>query len=207
MKLHELTPARGSRRQRQRVGRGIAAGQGKTSGKGQKGQKSRTGSSIPRVFEGGQLPLTQRLPKLRGFNNKWRKEYAAVNIGKLARFEKDAVVDLAALIKSGIVRRGAERVKLLGTGELKHALTVRIDRASAAARKAVETAGGKLEITEEPRAVWVYKAKKTKKTAAPVKEDADADAEKEDVKEGDKAEAPAAEAEPQDGDGSAETTE
>jgi len=198
MRLHELTPARGSRQRRQRVGRGIAAGQGKTSGKGQKGQKSRTGSSIPRVFEGGQLPLTQRLPKLRGFNNKWRKEYAAVNIGKLARFEKGAVVDLAALIKNGIVRRGTERAKLLGTGELKKSLTVRIDRASDAARKAVEAAGGTLEVTEAPRAPKVYKAKKTKKAAAATKDAED--------------EAPAAKEEPEAAeseakDGSAETTE
>jgi large subunit ribosomal protein L15 len=196
MKLHELAPAPGSHRGRQRVGRGIAAGQGKTSGKGQKGQKSRTGSSIPRVFEGGQLPLTQRLPKLRGFNNKWRKEYAAVNLGKLARFEKDAVVDLAALIEKGIIRRGTERAKLLGTGELKYALTVRINRASATARKAIESVGGKLEITEQPKAAWVYKAKKVKKgKPAPVA--------KKDVEDA----APAADAEPQNEDGSAETAE
>jgi large subunit ribosomal protein L15 len=194
MKLHELTSPPGSRRKRQRVGRGISAGQGKTSGKGQKGQKSRTGSSIPRVFEGGQLPLTQRLPKLRGFNNKWRKEYASVNVGKLASFEKGAVVDLATLIKNGIVRRGTERAKLLGTGELKKALTVRIDRASATARKAVEAAGGTLEVTEAPRAPKVYKAKKAKKAAVPAKKD---NAE----------EAPAAKAEPETDDGSAETTE
>ena len=205
MKLHELTPARGSHRARQRVGRGIAAGQGKTSGKGQKGQKSRTGSSIPRVFEGGQLPLTQRLPKLRGFHNKWRKEYAAVNIGKLSRFEKGAIVDLAALIEKGIIRRGTERAKLLGTGELKHALTVKIDRASDKARNAIEAAGGTLELTEAPRPEWVYKAKKTKKKAPPVA------AKKADVEE----KAPAAEAdadsnaepEPEAEDGSAETTE
>jgi large subunit ribosomal protein L15 len=201
MKLHELTPAPGSHRKRQRVGRGISAGQGKTSGKGQKGQKSRTGSSIPRVFEGGQLPLTQRLPKLRGFNNKWRKEYAAVNIGKLSRFEKGSVVDLAALIGSGIIRRGTERAKLLGTGTLKHALTVKIDRVSASARQAVEAAGGTVEVTEAPKPEWVYKAKKTKKAPAPAAKD----------EEKEKAPAAAAEPEPepeaQAEDGSAETTE
>ena len=151
MKLHELTPPAGSHRKNQRIGRGIAAGQGKTSGKGQKGQKSRTGSSIPRVFEGGQLPLTQRLPKLRGFNNKWRKEYAVVNVGKLKKFDAGSTVDLPALIAGHVVPRGSERVKLLSEGELSVALTVKVDRASAKAVAAVEAAGGKVELTEAPR--------------------------------------------------------
>ena len=167
MKLHELVPPKGSRRPKQRIGRGMGAGQGKTSGKGQKGQKSRTGSSIPRTFEGGQLPLTQRLPKLRGFHNKWRQEYAAVNLGKLSRFEKGSTVDLAALIKAGVVRSNTKRAKLLAAGTLEHALTIRIDKASVAARAAVEALGGTVEVTEEPKTRRVRKAKKAK-SAPPV---------------------------------------
>src|SRR5579872_6572011 len=109
----EVTKSRSAKR----VGRGIAAGQGKTAGKGTKGQKARTGSSIPRVFEGGQLPLTQRLPKLRGFHNKWRHEYAVVNLGKLQRFDAGSLVDLPALVALRLVPRGSERVKVLGGGE------------------------------------------------------------------------------------------
>lgn len=166
MKLHELTPPAGSHRKNQRIGRGIAAGQGKTSGKGQKGQKSRTGSSIPRTFEGGQLPLTQRLPKLRGFNNKWRKEYAVVNVGKLKKFDAGSTVDLPALIAGHVVPRGSERVKLLSEGELSIALTVKVDRASAKAVAAVEAAGGKVEITEAPRERRQRKGRNKKGSAA-----------------------------------------
>ena len=165
MKLHELSPAPGSHRKNQRIGRGIAAGQGKTSGKGQKGQKSRTGSSIPRVFEGGQLPLTQRLPKLRGFHNKWRKEYAVVNLGKLKKFPAGSIVDLPALIAGKVVPRGSERVKLLADGELSHAVNVKVDRASAKAVAAVEAAGGSVEITEAPRERRVRNHKNKKGSA------------------------------------------
>jgi large subunit ribosomal protein L15 len=150
MKLHELVPAKGSRQTRKRVGRGIAAGQGKTSGRGQKGQGSRSSVGLPVGFEGGQLKLTQRMPKLRGFNNKWRKEYAIVNLGKLDRFEPDSVVDAAVLAEAGLVARATLPVKVLAAGELKRPLRLRVHRISAAARRGVEAAGGSVELLEAP---------------------------------------------------------
>ena len=149
MKLHELRPAKGSRRERQRVGRGIGAGQGKTSGRGQKGAGARLGSKVTRAFEGGQMPLTQRLPKLRGFNNRWRVEYTVLNLSKLNRFAKGDIIDGAALASRGLVGHPDERVKLLAAGEVKVDVTVRVHRASAAARAAVEKAGGRVELLEE----------------------------------------------------------
>ncbi len=148
MKLHELTPAPGSRREAKRVGRGISAGKGKTSGRGQKGQGSRSSVGLPVGFEGGQMPLTQRLPKLRGFHNRWRKEYAIVNLGKLRRFDANTVVDAAVLAEAGIVARRSARIKLLGAGELEVPLQLRVHRASASARRAVEAAGGSLELLD-----------------------------------------------------------
>ncbi|MFN2582088.1 MAG: 50S ribosomal protein L15, partial [Candidatus Dormibacteria bacterium] len=111
MKLHDLSPARGSRMRKQRVGRGIGAGKGKTSGRGQKGQGSRSSVGLPVGFEGGQMPMTQRLPKLRGFHNKWRTEFAIVNVGKLGRFERDTVVDGDALAGAGLITRPSVPVK------------------------------------------------------------------------------------------------
>jgi large subunit ribosomal protein L15 len=148
MKLHELRPAPGSRRSRKRIGRGISAGQGKTSGRGQKGAGAREGAKTPRGFEGGQMKMTMRLPKLRGFTNRWRAEYTAINVSKLNRFPSAAIVDGAALAQVGLVTRPGERVKLLAAGKLKVALTVRVQRASAAAIRAVEAAGGRLELLE-----------------------------------------------------------
>ena len=148
MKLHELVPAKGSRQARKRVGRGIAAGQGKTSGRGQKGQGSRSSVGLPVGFEGGQLKLTQRMPKLRGFHNKWRKEYAIVNVGKLARFAPDSVVDAAVLAEAGLVASAKRPVKVLAAGELKQPLRLRVHRVSSAARRAVEAAGGTIELLE-----------------------------------------------------------
>lgn len=150
MNLNDLKPARGSRRSRKRVGRGIAAGQGKTSGRGQKGQGARSSFGLPRAFEGGQLPLTQRLPKLRGFHNKWRREYAIVNIGKLGRFEKNAVVDIPALVRVGLIAPRTDRVKLLGAGDVKLPLHLRVHRVSESARRAIERAGGKVELLDTP---------------------------------------------------------
>ena len=138
MKLHELSPAKGSRRPRKRVGRGQGAGQGKTSGRGQKGQGSRSSFGLPAGFEGGQMPLKQRLPKLRGFHNRWRHEYVVVNLGKLVRFEKDSVVDPDVLTEAGLIPRASSPVKVLAAGHLGHALTLRVHRISAAARTAVE---------------------------------------------------------------------
>ena len=146
MKLHELSPAKGSRRPRKRVGRGQGAGQGKTSGRGQKGQGSRSSVGLPTGFEGGQMPLKQRLPKLRGFHNRWRHEYVVVNLGKLVRFEKDTVVDPDVLTEAGLIPRASSPVKVLAAGHLGHALTLRVHRISAAARTAVESAGGSVEL-------------------------------------------------------------
>lgn len=157
MRLHELRPAPGSRRSRKRVGRGIAAGQGKTSGRGQKGQGSRTSDGLPVGFEGGQTRLNQRMPKLRGFHNRFRVEYTTVNLSKLNRFEAGSTVDPDILIAAGLVtRRPGGRttprsggVKVLGAGQLKVRLTVRVHRISAAARAAVEKLGGSVELLEE----------------------------------------------------------
>jgi large subunit ribosomal protein L15 len=146
VKLHELSPAKGSRRPRKRVGRGQGAGQGKTSGRGQKGQGSRSSFGLPAGFEGGQMPLKQRLPKLRGFHNRWRHEYVVVNLGKLVRFEKDSVVDPDVLTEAGLIPRASSPVKVLAAGHLGHALTLRVHRISAAARTAVESAGGSVEL-------------------------------------------------------------
>ncbi len=150
MKLHELKPAPGSRRKRTRVGRGISAGQGKTSGRGQKGQGSRESSSVPKGFEGGQMKQSMRLPKLRGFHNRFRREYQVVNLSKLNRFDRDAIVDGAALAAAGLVTGADAPVKLLAAGHVKVAVHVRVHRASAAARSAVEAAGGKVDLLEEP---------------------------------------------------------
>jgi large subunit ribosomal protein L15 len=165
MKLHELKPAPGSRSKRQRIGRGIGAGKGKTSGRGQKGQGSRSSVGLPVGFEGGQMPLTQRLPKLRGFHNKWRKEYAVVNVGKLDRFESGSVVDAHVLAEAGLIAKRAKAVKVLAAGRLRTPVVLRVDRVSAAARASVEAAGGAIELigatqptapvaaaTEEPEA-------------------------------------------------------
>ena len=153
MQLHELRPAPGSRRQRTRVGRGIAAGQGKTSGRGQKGQFSRSSVSLPRAFEGGQMPLSQRLPKLRGFHNRFRRDVAVVNVGKLNRFAAGTVVDEAALREAGLAARTRNGVKLLNAGRLRVGLTVRVHYASASARAAVEAAGGSVELLAAKPAV------------------------------------------------------
>jgi large subunit ribosomal protein L15 len=150
MKLHELAPARGSRRKGTRIGRGIAAGQGKTSGRGQKGQGSRSSVGLPVGFEGGQMPLTQRLPKLRGFHNRWRREYAVVNLGKLARFDAESVVDPDSLAEAGLIPGAAMPVKLLAAGRVRARLQVNVHRVSAAARQAIEAAGGSVELLEAP---------------------------------------------------------
>lgn len=149
MKLHDLQPAPGSRRPKQRVGRGIAAGRGKTAGRGQKGQFART-PGLPRGFEGGQMPLAQRLPKLRGFHNRWRTEVAVVNLGKLNRFAAHSVVDVEALRRERLVRGRDAVVKLLASGRLHVPLTVRVHRVSASARAAVEAAGGRVELLAAP---------------------------------------------------------
>jgi len=126
----------------------MGAGQGKTSGRGQKGQGSRSSVGLPVGFEGGQMPLKQRLPKLRGFHNHWRREFVVVNLGKLGRFEQGSVVDPDVLTEAGLIPRASSPVKVLAAGELSHALTLRVHRISAAARVAVEAAGGTVELLE-----------------------------------------------------------
>ncbi len=145
MKLHDLRPPKGSNRKRRRVGRGIAAGQGKTAGRGTKGQLSRTGSGGKPYFEGGQLPLVRRLPHTRGFTNIFRKPFAIINLGRLEEaFEAGSVVTPELLAERGMVS-DPKRVKVLGQGSLKKALTVRAHAFSASARESIVAAGGKAE--------------------------------------------------------------
>jgi large subunit ribosomal protein L15 len=148
MKLNELHPAPGSRRQRKRVGRGPGSGHGKTSGRGHKGQKSRSGYSRKRGFEGGQMPLHRRVPK-RGFKNPFRVHFRTVNIDRLDCFASGAVVDPDELHRAGLLRKGADPVKVLGNGELKIALTVRAHRFTEAAARKIQAAGGKAEVLSE----------------------------------------------------------
>ena len=146
MKLYELSPAPGSVKDVKRVGRGPASGQGKTAGKGHKGQKARAGRGPRPGFEGGQMPLQRRLPK-RGFNNIFAKEIASVNIGDICeRFADGAVVDVAALVESGLVRKELDGVKVLGNGECSKKLTVKVNAFSASAKAKIEAAGGVAEI-------------------------------------------------------------
>ena len=141
MKLHELSPAKGSRRPKKRIGRGRGSGIGGTSGRGHKGQKSRSGYSRRLGFEGGQMPLIRRVPK-RGFTNIFRREYAVVNIGDLADLGDEVNPEL--LVERGIVRRGSP-VKILGDGDLAAALRVKAHRFSRTARQKIEAAGGTCE--------------------------------------------------------------
>ncbi|KRK45308.1 50S ribosomal protein L15 [Dellaglioa algida] len=143
MKLHELKPSEGSRSVRNRVGRGTSSGNGKTSGRGQKGQKAR--SKVRLGFEGGQMPLFRRMPK-RGFNNINRKEYAVVNLDSLNKFENGAEVTPALLVESGIVKNERSGIKILASGELNKKLTVKAGKFSAAAKEAIEAAGGQTEV-------------------------------------------------------------
>ena len=137
MKLNELRPAEGSTRESFRVGRGPGSGNGKTAGKGHKGQNARSGGGVRPGFEGGQLPLYRKLPK-RGFHNKFATVYAIVNVEALNRFEDDAVVDTAALIECGLVTRVCDGVKILGNGELTKKLTVKAAVFSNAAKEKIE---------------------------------------------------------------------
>lgn len=146
MKLHELQPAAGSVKDVKRIGRGHGSGQGKTAGKGHKGQKARSGGSIRPGFEGGQMPLQRRMPK-RGFNNIFAKEFATVNVSELEkRFENGAVVDAESLIASGAIKNALDGIKILGNGELTKSLTVKAVKFTAAAQEKIEKAGGKAEV-------------------------------------------------------------
>ena len=146
MKLDALSPAPGSRKARKRVGRGNGSGHGTYSGRGCKGQKSRAGYRMKPGFEGGQLPLIKRLPRLRGFTNIFRVEYSVVSLAKLGQtFESGAEVDPEKLVATGLVRSRRKPIKVLADGDLGHPLTVKAHRFSAAARSKIEAAGGTVE--------------------------------------------------------------
>jgi len=145
MKLYELSPAPGSVKEPKRKGRGAATGNGKTAGRGHKGQKARSGGGVRPGFEGGQMPLQRRLPK-RGFNNIFAKKYAIVKISDLNAFESGATVTENDLLEAGIIKKLYDGVKLLSNGEIEKKLTVKVTKASAAAVKKIEAAGGKIEV-------------------------------------------------------------
>lgn len=148
MKLHNLRPAEGGgSKPRKRVGRGIGSGLGKTSGRGHDGQNSRSGGGVRPGFEGGQMPLFRRLPK-RGFKNINTKQFAEINLDKLNKFETGATVDLQALVEAGIVnkRDAVDGLRVLGNGEISHALTVKAQHFTKSAQEKIETAGGKAEV-------------------------------------------------------------
>lgn len=144
MKLHELKPSQ-TRKQRNRVGRGMSSGSGKTSGRGHKGQNARTGGGVRLGFEGGQTPLFQRLPK-RGFTNINRKEFAIVNLSVLNKFEEGTEVTPELLLETGLVSKVKAGIKILGNGTIEKKLTVKAHKFSASAKEAIETAGGKTEV-------------------------------------------------------------
>lgn len=145
MNLSELKPPDGSRKKRKRVGRGTGSGHGKTSCRGSKGQNSRSGGGVRLGFEGGQMPLTRRLPK-RGFCNIFRKDIAVVNIEQLKRFSEGSVVDSEAIISSGIVKKRGDGIKILGNGSIDYPLFLKVDRISHGAREKIEAAGGSVEV-------------------------------------------------------------
>ncbi len=146
MRLHELSQEPGSKKARKRIGRGMSSGHGKTSGKGHKGQKARAGRGPRPGFEGGQMPLQRRVPK-RGFVNIFSKEIAIVNLASLEEnFEDGAVVDIASLIKTGLIKKSLDGVKVLGTGDITKKLTVQVNAFSDTAKQKIEAAGGKAEV-------------------------------------------------------------
>ncbi|MFY9198337.1 MAG: 50S ribosomal protein L15 [Acutalibacteraceae bacterium] len=146
MKLHELSPVAGSKKDVKRVGRGAGSGQGKTAGKGHKGQKARAGRGPRPGFEGGQMPLQRRVPK-RGFNNIFAKEIVSVNVSTLEQIFNDGdIVDAAALINAGVIKKELDGVKILGNGEINKKLTVKAHAYSESAKQKIEAAGGKAEV-------------------------------------------------------------
>lgn len=145
MKLNELKATEGARSTKKRIGRGLGSGNGKTSGKGQKGQNSRSGGGVAIGFEGGQTPFFKRMPK-RGFTNFTRKEYAIVNVEDLNKFEDGVTVDFTAVKAAGLVKKELDGLKVLGNGKLEKKLTVKAAKFSASAKKAIEEAGGTAEV-------------------------------------------------------------
>lgn len=145
MRLHELTPHPGARKAAKRVGRGTGSGHGKTAGRGEKGQGARAGGKKPPWFEGGQTPLVRRVPK-RGFKNPFKKEFAVVNVQDLARFDAGTTITPEVMGQAGLIRKATEKVKVLGDGELGHALQVQAHAFSKSAIEKIEAAGGKAEV-------------------------------------------------------------
>ena len=145
MNLHELSPAEGATKSSKRIGRGHGSGWGKTAGKGHKGQKARSGSSIRPGFEGGQMPLQRRIPK-RGFNNIFAKKIVAINVSALEAFDNDTEVTVQALIEKGIIKNEYDGVKVLGNGNITKKLTVKVAAFSESAKQKIEAAGGKAEV-------------------------------------------------------------
>jgi large subunit ribosomal protein L15 len=192
VKLHDLRPATGSRKTRTRVGRGISSGQGKTAGRGTKGQRSRTGSSIPAWFEGGQTPIHIRVPKLHGFKNKFRVEYAVVNVGQISAYAEAGrlgtatppTVNAESLAQAGLIRGDDKPLKVLGQGEVGLKLFVAADAFSASAKSKIEAAGGFVQLlapekteaeeTQEPKQKKADKGAKPAKGAKADKADAQA---------------------------------
>ncbi len=145
MKLYELTPTPGSKKEGFRKGRGHGSGNGKTAGRGHKGQNARSGGGVRPGFEGGQMPLYRRLPK-RGFTNKFAKDYVAINVSALEKFENGAVVDAQALKAAGVISKIEDGVVIMGRGEITKKLTVKAVRFTASAKEKIENAGGKVEV-------------------------------------------------------------
>ena len=151
MKLHDLRPSDGAKRKRKRVGRGIAAGQGKTAGRGTKGQGARSGGLPSPYFEGGQLPFVRRLPFKRGFTNRRKIDYAEVNVGRLEGFEGGAEIDPLTMAAAGLIKEPGRPVAVLGDGNLKTALKVKAHRFTKTAREKIEAAGGTAEVLESSK--------------------------------------------------------
>ena len=145
MRLNELSPPKGSRRPRKRLGRGVGSGQGKTAGRGTKGHNSRSGGGVRPGFEGGQMPLHRRLPK-RGFTNIFKKKISVINIRDLSEFESGSIVDVAALVRKGLVKGRWDGIKLLGQGDINVPLTIKVNQVSKGAEEKIISAGGKIEV-------------------------------------------------------------
>jgi large subunit ribosomal protein L15 len=145
MKLNELSPADGSKKSRQRLGRGVGSGWGKTAGRGSKGQGARSGGGVRPGYEGGQMPIHRRLPK-RGFTNIFKKNFAILNIRDLARFESGSTVDEVELVKCGLIKGAYDGIKLLGQGEIDYPLQIKVNAVSESARKKISSAGGTVEV-------------------------------------------------------------
>lgn len=146
VRLHTLKPPNGSRKSRKRVGRGTSSGRGSTSGRGHKGQKARSGAKIRVGFEGGQMPLVRRLPKLGGFTPRNRVEYCEVNVARLDKFKAGETIDPAKLAEAGLIKKADAKVKILGNGELEKGLTIKAHAYSSTAREKIEAAGGTAEV-------------------------------------------------------------